>query len=189
MSIHHPQLRLARGGMFSKKVFLVAFLLIFAEVCFSQSPPKTSAAPQERPDLNGEWVMDPTRSKMGRDLHDYFLTIVHRGPEISFSEHYWHGKREVREELIYYTDKRADIDPKMGHTARTETRWVGNKLVHQRTSYMKIWILVPPHSNKVEFVSLEEWSLSDDRQTLTRTITGGDRDSGRRSTAVFTRVK
>lgn len=189
MSSHQPQLRSPRRGMFSKRFCMVVFVLLSAGICFSQSPPKTSSAPPERPDLNGEWVMDPKRSKMGKEVHDYFLTIVHRGPEISFSERYRHGESEVREELIYYTDERADIDPRMGHTARTETRWVGNKLVHQRTSYTKIWIVVPPHSNKVEFVSLEEWSLSDDRQTLTRTITGGGRDSSRRSTAVFTRVK
>jgi len=186
MSIQQRQSKAPRDGMFGKGFCLVAFLLISAGICFSQSPPKASSSPQERPDLNGEWVMDSTLSKMGKEFHDYFLTIVHRGPEISFSEHYWNGKREVREELIYYTDERADIDPKMGHNDRTETRWVGKKLVHQRIGYIKLWFLVPPRSDKVEFASREEWSLSDDRQTLTRTIT---HDRGRGSKVVFTRVK
>ena len=169
---------------------MVALLLISAKVCVSQSPSKTSSSTQERPDLSGEWLMDSTRSNLGKEFHNYFLTIVHHGPEISFSERYWHGKSEVREELIYYTDERADIDPKMGHNDQTETRWVGNKLVHQRTGYLKLWHLVPPNSKKIYFVSLEEWSLSDDRQTLTRTITrDGGRSSKAGSKAVFSRVK
>ncbi len=158
MSIQQPQSRALRGGIVSKGFCLVALLLISAGICFSQSPPKASSSPQERPDLNGEWVMDSTRSKMGKGVHDYFLTIVHRGPEISFSEHYWHGKREVREELIYYTDERADIDPKMGHNDRVETRWVGKKLVHQRGFAPKVRI--PPTAVGGSFrPNLQHWVL------------------------------
>jgi hypothetical protein len=162
------------------KHILIAVCLL-AVVGLSSGQNKSKPAQSDPPNLSGEWILDPSRSNMGNEIHDYTLTVVHEGPEIRFAKRYWRGKREIKEESIYHTDGRADIDPKMGTNSRLETRWRGRKLVHKITSGLN-----GSQSFNLQVVTYEEWVISNDSQMLTRTITT---EAGNLlSRAVFNRV-
>lgn len=139
------------------------------------------------PDLSGTWVLDTSRSNLGSELKDYTLTIVHREPEIRFSKKYKRGKREIREESVYYTDGRPEFGNNQSvNDPLPETRWRGQKLIRRSVTRAH-------GSIDVQFVTYEEWSISADKQTLTRTTeTSGPVLSGgifAKSKAVFTRLQ
>ena len=169
--------------MRAKPIFVAACLIFMAFASVGQARQGKPKPVQSEPsNLNGEWILDPDRSKMDREIHDYSLTIVQQESEIRFSKRYWRGKREIKEQATYHTDGRPDVDSRMGINDRLETRWRGKKLVHKITSGLN-----GSQSFNLQFVTYEEWVISDDRQTLTRTITS---EAGNLfSQAVFHRVR
>jgi hypothetical protein len=171
---------------------LVALQRFFAAIGFlaititlgqgQQTKPKTTHP--DVPDLSGKWVLDRTRSNLDKEIHDYSLDVIHDASEIRFSKKYWRGKREIKEEVVVHTDGRFDVDPSLGVNGQSETRWRGQNLIRKITTS-----LGPANGYPVnlKFVTFEEWVISGDRQTLTRTIT---RDTEERiSKAVFSRVR
>ncbi|MDX6289913.1 MAG: hypothetical protein QOH42_1712 [Blastocatellia bacterium] len=161
-----------------KEFAIAVFLLTAATVCLAQS---SKPSTKVRPDLSGTWILDGSRSNLGSDITDYVLTIVHREPEIRFSKRYKRGKREIKEESIYHTDGRPEFGPMQGsNDSQPETRWRDNKLVRKS--------VIGPRTGPVnfEFVVYEEWAISPDSQTLTRTVTSTG-PSVVKSKAVFTR--
>jgi len=129
------------------------------------------------PNLSGTWVLDPSKSNPGSEVKDYVLTIVHREPEIRFSKKYKRGKREITEESIYHTDGRPEFGIHQGvNDSLPETRWRGQKLVRRTVTRAR-------GSVQLEFVNYEEWSISPDKQTLTRTISAAG--SGLAANLVF----
>jgi hypothetical protein len=163
-----------------KETVIAVCLLIGTTVCVAQGNNQKSRD-KVRPDLSGTWVLDKSRSNLGSDITDYVLTIVHREPEIRFSKRYKRGKREIREELIYHTDGRPEFSPMQGsNDSQPETRWRDNKLVRKSVT--------GPRTGPVnfEFVTYEEWVISPDSQTLTRTVTSTG-PGLLKSKAVFTR--
>ena len=143
---------------------------------------KSKPVQSEPSNLSGEWALDPNRSKLDKEIHDYSLTIVQQESEIRFSKRYWRGKREIKEQATYHTDGRADVDSRMGINDRLETRWRGKKLVRKISSGLN-----GSQSFNLQFVTYEEWVISDDQQTLTRTITSAA--GNLLSQAVFLRVR
>jgi len=117
------------------------------------------------PNLSGTWVLDPSKSNPRSEIKDYVLTIVHNEPEIQFSKKFKRGKREISEETVYYTDGRPQFgDGQTPNGTLPEIRWRGQKLVRRTVTR-------PRGSFELEFVNYEEWSLSADKQTLTRKMT------------------
>lgn len=163
---------------------LIAVCLLFTALASGQAQQGKSSPVQTVPtNLNGEWILDPHRSKLDKEIHDFSLTIVQSESEIRFSKRYWRGKREIKEQAIYHTDGRPDIVPKMGINDRFETRWQGKKLVHKVTSGISQNVGFPAN---LHFIVYEEWVISDDQQTLSRTMTS---EAGSLlSVAVFNRV-
>jgi hypothetical protein len=159
---------------------LLAITITFGQG--QQTKPQTTQP--DVPDLSGKWVLDRTRSNLDKEIHDYSLDIIHDASEIRFSKRYWRGKHEIKEEVVVHTDGRFDVDPSLGINGQSETRWRGQNLIRKVTTS-----LGPANGFPVnlKLVTLEEWTISSDRQTLTRTIT---RDSGERiSKAVFSRIR
>ncbi len=164
-----------------KKFLAVQCLLltVLLSISFGNSQKK---AP---PDLSGTWILNPAKSNLGSEITDYVLTIVHNEPEIRFSKKYKRGKHEISEDTVYYTDGRPQFG--VGQAANDptpETRWRGQKLVRRTVARAR-------GSVQLEFVNYEEWSLSSDKQTLTRKMTtsGPGLSAGIfiESRAVFTR--
>lgn len=123
------------------------------------------------PDLSGVWALDESRSEIDPRLRnkeeDYVLTIVHKEPEIRLTRTYQHSSKET-EETIYYTDGRPEFHSRTGKSSEPVTRWRGDKLVRKSVT--------APYSRRtgsfsVETVMIEEFQLSADGKTLTRTIT------------------
>ena len=124
------------------------------------------------PDLSGVWDLDESRSQIDSRLRnkeeDYVLTIVHKEPEIRLTTTYQlHGSKKT-EESIYYTDGRPEFHSRTGKNSEPVTRWRGDKLVRK-----SVTAPFGPRmgSFPVEMVMIEEFQLSSDGRTLTRTIT------------------
>jgi hypothetical protein len=140
---------------------------VFMLAAMTLSAQTTKSGDKLRLDLNGTWILDESRSNLGNEISDYVLTIVHREPEIRMSKRYQRGKRETKEEIVYYTDGRPEPDPRLRpNDPLPETRWRGNKLVRRVVTR-------PVGSGSLDFqvASYEEWVASQDKQILTRTIT------------------
>ena len=169
--------------MRAKPIVFAACLIFVTLASVGQARQDKSKPVQSEPsNLSGEWILDPNRSKLGKEIHDYSMTIVQQESEIRFSKRYWRGKREFKEQASYHTDGRPDVDSRMGINDRLETRWRGKKLVHKITTGLN-----GSQSFNLQFVTYEEWVISDDQQTLTRTITS---EAGSQlSQAVFFRVR
>ena len=164
--------------------FSITICLLLVIITLSQAQQTKSRSTQPAvPDLTGQWVLDRARSNLDKDIHDYSLDVIDHQSEIKFSKDYWRGKHEIKEVVVLHLDGRADIDPSLGVSGQSETRWQGQKLVRKVTNGLSPASGYPVN---LQIVMFEEWVISTDRQTLTRTIT---RDGGDRlSKAVFTRV-
>jgi hypothetical protein len=156
----------------SLKVFLGGIALLFTlSVCQAQSKGNKSTR-KTPPNLSGIWMLDYSRSSldpaMRKKVVDYVLTIDHREPEIRITRKYREGGREYSEERIYYTDGRAELRSRAGiRSPEPITRWQGEKLVRKTTFTPNGVQTSPP----LEVVTIEEWKLSPDGKTLTRTTT------------------
>jgi len=116
------------------------------------------------PNLSGTWVLDPSKSNPRSEIKDYVLTIVHNEPEIQFSRKFKQGKREITAQEVYYTDGRPQFAAHQGvNDPIPETRWRGQKLTRRTVTRAR-------GSIQLEFVNYEEWTISPDKQTLTRTM-------------------
>ena len=164
---HHLRFR----GM-GPRVFLSSIsLLLTLSVCLAQSDGSKSNK-KTPPDLSGIWMLDYSRSSLDpatkKKMVDYVLTIVHREPEIRIAKKYKMSGREYSEETVYYTDGRPEFTSREGRRdPEPVTRWQGNKLVRRTKSTPHGVQMRPP----LEVVTIEEWKLSPDGKTLTRTIT------------------
>ena len=164
---HHLRFRGMRPRVFLGSISL----LLTLSVCLAQSGAKKSNK-RTPPDLSGIWMLDYSRSSldpaMKKQMVDYVLTIVQLEPEIRITKKYKQSGREYSEETVYYTDGRPEISSGGGlRDPESITRWQGNKLVRRTTYGPDRFQTFPP----LETVRTEEWKLSPDGKTLTRTIT------------------
>jgi hypothetical protein len=150
------------------KILISIVLLCFGSgLCIAQVGNNSIA--KTKPNLSGVWVLDTSRSKLGDKVVDYVLTIVQQEPEVRMTKTYKQENRERFDEVIYYTDGKPEFNSRKGRRdPEPVTRWQGNKLVRRSTAIPTgITRTFPP----VEIVTTEEWKLSSDGKTLTRTIT------------------
>jgi hypothetical protein len=130
------------------------------------------------------WALDISRSKIRDKVVDYVMTIVHQEPEIRMTKKYKQDGREKLVEVIYYTDSTPEFNSQKGYRdPEPVTRWKGNKLVRRSTVRPPGIQTFPPN----EIVTSEEWELSPDAKTLTRTITTSGVISSKLK-YVFTRI-
>jgi hypothetical protein len=143
-------------------------LLLLTTVCFAQTQKSQKQNQQSGPDLSGVWLLDQARSHVDYGKNrpsEYSVTIVHHEPEIRMTKKYKREGRQFTEELIYYTDGRPEL--KGGRLdSQSMTRWRDGKLVSRSKSGPTGLQTDPP----LEFVSTDEWELSNNGQTLTRTV-------------------
>jgi hypothetical protein len=151
-----------------KVLISILWLFLVLGVCVGQV--NNNSAAKTRPNLSGVWVLDISRSKLTDKAVDYVLTIVHKEPEIKMTKKYRHDNREHLEEVIFYTDGQPEFNSKKGaRDPEPVTRWHGNKLVRRSTTAATgiRTQTFPP----MQIATTEEWELSFDGKTLTRTIT------------------
>lgn len=146
---------------------LLLFLVVGVSVAQTTSGSKTKTTP----DLSGVWALDESRSEIDpRRIKEenYVLTIVHKEPEIRLTKTYQQHGRNKTDEAIYYTDGRPEYHSRTGKDSEPVTRWRGSKLV--RKSVTAPAGMSGPYPS-LEIVMTEEFELSADGKTLTRTIT------------------
>jgi hypothetical protein len=155
-----------------------ALMLTFALTALAQEKQKNVKV-QNKPNLNGEWVLDRGRSNVGRAARpDLPVKITHQDPELKIKYQFDHGGQIVEREFSYYTDGRGETNPATmflsdgvrinardvdKQVTKSKTRWSGNKLVTRFTLRSAI------AGHILEFDVIEEWRLSDDGKTLTQT--------------------
>jgi len=114
-------------------------------------------------DISGTWGLP---SKSGSHLsHEIILVISQTEPQIKITERTFRGHGTIRE-LTYYTDSRGETNPSFDVKTmlKSVTKWKGNKLITK-------FSLPAGRSNNNPVVSerVDEWTISADGQTLTRT--------------------
>jgi hypothetical protein len=144
---------------------LAALLIIFAAtVCEAQKNRKDA---EPKPDFSGTWILDESQSFVRTDsgrISDYTLTIEHREPEIKMAKRFKVGNKDYSIDTIYYTDGRPEYDSQAKKwDSSPEIKWSGKKLVRRTRVFAEL-------SARIQIVTDEIWSLSEDGQTLTRSI-------------------
>ena len=167
-----------------RRIICGLLLVIVTVVCFAQGKEKKKSSP--KPDLTGAWVLDEANSTTGPSekdrVTDYTLTITHHEPEIKMSKRYRQGGREVVDDVTYYTDGRPEYSSLRGvRDPEPTTRWRGRRLVRRSVKETG-----GPLKLRVE--TEEEWVLSEDGRTLTRTVLNFGMGRNLKSTYVFTRL-
>ena len=134
--------------------------LVFAFWICAIFPSLTVQQKAPPPDLSGTWALVPSQSSFGdkqKDTTDYQVTIIQQEPEIKITAKYkLNGVNQV-EEWSYYTDGRPQPTPGV-KDLEIATHWRGRKLY---TSFHL--------SRPVDTLTEDEWQLSIDGRTLTRT--------------------
>ncbi len=147
---------------------MTSLLLLLAAIAGVSQGQKGSADKHSKPDLSGTWILDKARS--AKVDYDLTLHIVHREPEITITRTFVDAAGERKEESVYYTDGRGDaVTDKLQHIYKPVTKWRGNTLVRESVHVTR--------GTRFEVVSTEQWSLSKDGQTLTRTMTNRQKTS------------
>lgn len=153
-------------------LLLMCFVSLVA-MCFGQS----SNTP--KPDLSGTWEFDGARSNVAKSKKNSSpeqLKITHNDPELIIRR-----KIEIRgvpeeQDLTYYTDGRSEKNPttdwlttnpgsdsfKPAETA-SKTTWSKDKIVTRSISRSYAGTAI------IEFEIIDEWKLSSDGKTLTKT--------------------
>lgn len=168
-----------------KRLIVGLFIAIAPGLCFAQNRDKKSGQ-SPKPNFSGAWVLDEAKSTSssgkGNRITNYNLNIEHHEPEIRFSKKFKQDGREVTEEVVYYTDGRPEFSSrKGGRDSEPVTRWRGQKLVRRS-------VKESTGSFKMRFETLEEWVLSDDGQSLTRTVLNTGLGMTTKSKDVFNRL-
>lgn len=145
------------------RVLAVLIILVVAHACAAQGATTTSA--QEKPNLSGTWSLEDSQIKAD-GITDYLLVINHREPDITMTKEYKRGKKQITERFEYHTNGQAEVYPnRKPDDPPSETKWRGAKLI--RRSVTRVG---GRGSLTSELVTREEWSLSADKQALTRWI-------------------
>jgi len=151
-----------------RKVIAGFCLIAIVTICAAQKD-KNRHGQRAKPDLSGTWVLDQSKSNLGKsqkeNITDYVLTIMHREPAIRITKSVKEGGRASMEEWIYYTDGRPEILP-LSQNIEVHTKWRGNKLYRR----ISITHRNPFSSIPDQTVTEEEWELSEDGSALKRTI-------------------
>jgi hypothetical protein len=154
------------------KVLLLPICLVaLAAICFSQS------SNTGKPDLSGTWEFDAARSNFARSRSSpEQIKITHHDPELIIRRKIIVNRVSEERELTYYTDGRGEKNPttswvttnpgsdsfKPSETA-SKTTWSKDKIVTRSVSRFYAG------AETMEFEIIDEWRLSSDGQTLTKT--------------------
>jgi hypothetical protein len=147
------------------------WLLIFAytTVCLAQTE-KPKSASKPKPNLSGVWIQDKSRSQISEydflSEMDLTLVISQNEPEIRITRKLFSEGDENRQELLYFSDQRGEVNPAIieGETIKSKTKWDDETLV-SRASMRRMFAA----GVVVTYDRVDEWKLSRDGQTLTQT--------------------
>jgi hypothetical protein len=151
-----------------RRVIPALWMFISVSVCFAQTE-RPNSNKQNRPDLSGAWILDKSKSPKV-DVDRFTLVIVHREPEIRITEKLLKDGRESIKESVHYTDGRSDSYVTKGKDySQVKIRWQGKALVIENAHTTS--------GTRFEIVTTEEWKLSNDNKSLTRTVANRQRVS------------
>lgn len=112
-----------------------------------------------RPNLTGEWKMNPAASKFGAAPAPTSMvrTIHHADPKLEMKTVQVGQKGEIRTELKYTTDGKICVNTLSGSEVRSKLTWEGDVLVIDSKRTVQ----------GTEITLIDRYSLSPDGKTLT----------------------
>ena len=155
-----------------KVTLLLICLVGYVAIGFGQSNKDS------KPDLSGTWEFDAARSnivKSNKSAPEQ-IKITHHDPELTIHRKVSIDGVQEERDLTYYTDGRGETNPTTAwvttnpgseswrpHETKSKTSWSKNKVVTRSLSQTL-------GSGAVfEFEIVDEWQLSSDGKTLTKT--------------------
>lgn len=155
-----------------KRLLVVFWSLSLIAVCAAQEG-KTKSEAKAKPDFNGDWMIDKSKSDYGRLSNnpianaDVALTIALSETEFHITRKMTLNGNERAGEWVYYTDGRGETNPALlggNGDLKTKTKWSGSKLVSKAS-------ISRQRGEETFNVDIEEkWELSSDGKTLTNSI-------------------
>ena len=153
------------------RAFVFVFLIAVCAIARGQG------SQPAKPDFSGTWAFDPARSNVSpKSTANAGIKISHHDPELKISMTVTINGNPQPKEFTYFSDGRGETNPatrwistspdgNTPHPAETKskTKWSGDRIVTRYTLRTRMGI----HISEEEIV--EEWKLSADGKTLTRT--------------------
>jgi len=161
-----------------KYLGLYSLFLLCTLSALPQGEKKNKAV--EKPNLSGRWLLDRKKSNVGSASHpDLPLEITHLEPEIRIIRRYeWNGEIKVQDST-YYSDDRGETNPATmflgSDTSTSDMRALEGQKTSSRTSWSRDRLVTKSlirsrlRGRMLQLDVIDEWKLSDDKNTLTRT--------------------
>lgn len=155
-----------------KKIMVCVCMLSLVALAAQSQDDKNKV--KAKPDLNGSWVLDKSRSNFGRFSQTPFakseitMKIALNDPEFHLTRNLkTEGKEAQPVDWVYYTDGRGETNPPfMGRDPmKSKTKWDGSKLVAKSSTTRQA------NGYDVKLDIEEKWELSKDGKNLIDTLT------------------
>ncbi len=155
-----------------------AFQVLLISVCSAFVVYGQRAKSETKPNLSGMWALDRNRSKMSRlpSGAEETIEITHAAPELKIRRYLTVNGKMTEKELTYFTDGRGETNPATiwistnrdstsspAKETQSKTKWETGRIVTRATLRVMIGI------HAIEEDVVDEWVLSPDGKTLTRT--------------------
>lgn len=172
-----------------KKLLVCLCAVVLAALVAGAQNDKNKSKP--KPDLNGSWVIDKSKSSFGRFSQSVLakgeqtMTIVLKEPEFQVTRDLKaEGQEDKHGTWVYYTDGRGETNPAFpsGGEAKSKTKWDGSKLVSKSSVTRQV------KGNDIKMDIEEKWELSKDGKSLIDTITFSTPQAANEVKLVFNRA-
>ncbi|HEY0544245.1 MAG TPA: hypothetical protein VGC91_02525 [Pyrinomonadaceae bacterium] len=172
-----------------KKLLTVCCLLSLMTLCAAQEG-KTKSEGKAKPDFNGTWLIDKSKSDYGRAEGtpianaDITMTVALSEPEFHVTRKMTLNGNEHVGELVFYTDGRGETNHALlgGGDLKTKTKWSGSKLVSKASISRRV------REENFNIDIEEKWELSSDGKTLTDSFSMSGPNGTRAVKLVYTRA-
>lgn len=164
-------------------------LLVVALVGFAQDD-KNKNVEKPKPDLNGTWVLDKSKSDFGPFSQstlaraDTTLTVMLKDPEFRLTRNLKVEGKEQHGDWVYYTDGRGESNPSImaAGDLKSKTKWDGSKIVSKASVTRQM------QGAEVKVEITEKWELSKDGKNLIDTLTINSPNGTREVKQVYSRT-
>jgi hypothetical protein len=158
-------------------------ILLFAMGLSSAQISNQEKEGQTKPDVNGTWKLDPTKSNavdIGKPGEP--IKIVYSDPELRITRTFVVGGQSVEHDFVYLTNGKGEKNPGtlfvevdsrskrptvlQNEQVKSKTKWQGNKIVTRSSVESRIGGV---GGLSMQYLVVDEWKMSPDSKTLTQT--------------------
>ena len=155
-------------------------ILVFAMVISSSAGSGQENKGQAKPDLNGTWKLDSTKSNAG-DIGKpgEVIKIVYSDPELRITRTFAVSGQSVQHDFVYLMNGKGEMNPAtlfmavdprgkrsaelQNEQAKSKTKWQGDKIVTRSSVESRVGGM------RLQYLVVDEWKMSADGKALTQT--------------------